>query len=268
MSLAKTMKLSDDEKTPVPSLDLSIPDVEDLINDDDGVEKMADVARAHGGDGGGEILPVPSPPSYRRCAGFAYVNRGKRKPNLGGVKAGRKTQERTRNQQLKDAVTANKGRPIEIGFEDRADNTVVPTGPYSTQWGNYFGEMIRGVANPRGNLQRGSSRLFVLHTVNRCIIQDPELITMYMRELEARVSTTTKQNQLRWSEGETSQDTFLADGACIAQDTPALETAELYSAPCDKSNDVRFHDELDESDETQIKGKGKEDPCFSGANAT
>ncbi|GJV39797.1 hypothetical protein Tco_1418237 [Tanacetum coccineum] len=42
-------------------------------------------------------------------------------------------------------VAANKGRPIEIGFEDRADNTVVPTGPYSTQWGNYFGEMIRSI---------------------------------------------------------------------------------------------------------------------------
>ncbi|GJS94731.1 hypothetical protein Tco_0801699 [Tanacetum coccineum] len=69
----------------------------------------------------------------------------KRKPNLGGVKAGRKTRERTRNQVLKDAVAANKGRPIEIGFEDRADNTVVPTGPYSTQWGNYFGEMIRSI---------------------------------------------------------------------------------------------------------------------------
>ncbi|GJU32823.1 F-box domain containing protein [Tanacetum coccineum] len=65
--------------------------------------------------------------------------------NLGGVKAGRKTRERTRNQVLKDAVAANKGRPIEIGFEDHADNTVVPTGPYSTQWGNYFGEMIRSI---------------------------------------------------------------------------------------------------------------------------
>ncbi|GJT31660.1 hypothetical protein Tco_0922079 [Tanacetum coccineum] len=71
--------------------------------------------------------------------------KGKRKPNLGGVKAGRKTRERTRNQVLKDAVAANKGRPIEILFEDRADNTVVPTGPYSTQWGNYFGEMIRSI---------------------------------------------------------------------------------------------------------------------------
>ncbi|GJR22063.1 hypothetical protein Tco_0970590 [Tanacetum coccineum] len=106
---------------------------------------MADVARAHGGDGGGEDPSRPPPTSFG-CAG-CFINRGKgkRKPNLGGVKAGRKTRERTRNQVLKDAVAANKGRPIEIGFEDRADNTVVPTGPYSTQWGNYFGEMIRSI---------------------------------------------------------------------------------------------------------------------------
>ncbi|GJR28057.1 hypothetical protein Tco_1104289 [Tanacetum coccineum] len=135
--------ISDDED-PLPH-DLADSDVEDLINDDDGVEKMADVARAHGGDGGGEDPSRPPPTSFG-CAG-CFINRGKgkRKPNLGGVKAGRKTRERTRNQVLKDAVAANKGRPIEIGFEDRADNTVVPTGPYSTQWGNYFGEMIRSI---------------------------------------------------------------------------------------------------------------------------
>ncbi|GJS94733.1 hypothetical protein Tco_0801701 [Tanacetum coccineum] len=135
--------ISDDED-PLPH-DLADSDVEDLINDDDGVEKMADVARAHGGDGGGEDPSRPPPTSFG-CAG-CFINRGKgkRKPNLGGVKAGRKTRERTRNQVLKDAVAANKGRPIEIGFEDRADNTVVPTGPYSTQWGNYFGEMSRSI---------------------------------------------------------------------------------------------------------------------------
>ncbi|GJX86138.1 hypothetical protein Tco_0336912 [Tanacetum coccineum] len=104
--------ISDDED-PLPH-DLADSDVEDLINDDD----------AHGRDGGGEDPSRPPPPSFG-CAG-CFVNRGKgkRKPNLGGVKAGRKTRERTRNQQLKDAVAANKGRPIEIGFEDRVDNTV------------------------------------------------------------------------------------------------------------------------------------------------
>ncbi|GJT95863.1 hypothetical protein Tco_1091381 [Tanacetum coccineum] len=52
------------------------------------------------------------------CAG-CFINRGKgkRKPNLGGVKAGRKTRERTRNQVLKDAVAANKGRALEIVFK-------------------------------------------------------------------------------------------------------------------------------------------------------
>ncbi|GJV24907.1 F-box domain containing protein [Tanacetum coccineum] len=117
----------------------------DCIPSDMSLGIMADVARAHGGDGGGEDPSRPPPTSFG-CAG-CFINRGKgkRKPNLGGVKAGRKTRERTRNQVLKDAVAANKGRPIEIGFEDRADNTVVPTGPYSTQWGNYFGEMIRSI---------------------------------------------------------------------------------------------------------------------------
>ncbi|GJW12424.1 hypothetical protein Tco_1578251, partial [Tanacetum coccineum] len=102
--------ISDDED-PLPH-DLADSDVEDLINDDDGVEKMADVARAHGGDGGGEDPSRPPPTSFG-CAG-CFINRGKgkRKPNLGGVKAGRKTRERTRNQVLKDAVAANKGRPI------------------------------------------------------------------------------------------------------------------------------------------------------------
>ncbi|GKB08064.1 hypothetical protein Tco_0836348, partial [Tanacetum coccineum] len=64
----------------------------------DTLPKMADVARAHGGDGGGEDPSRPPPTSFG-CAG-CFINRGKgkRKPNLGGVKAGRKTRERTRNQ--------------------------------------------------------------------------------------------------------------------------------------------------------------------------
>ncbi|GJU14776.1 hypothetical protein Tco_1142742 [Tanacetum coccineum] len=54
--------ISDDED-PLPH-DLADSDVEDLINDDDGVEKMADVARAHGGDGGGEDPSLPPPQSF------------------------------------------------------------------------------------------------------------------------------------------------------------------------------------------------------------
>ncbi|GJX34713.1 hypothetical protein Tco_0246270 [Tanacetum coccineum] len=63
MFLAKTMKLAMMKNPPVPH-DLADSDVEDLINDDDGVEKMADVARAHGGDGGGEDPSLPPPQSF------------------------------------------------------------------------------------------------------------------------------------------------------------------------------------------------------------
>jgi len=34
---------------------------------------------------------------------------------------------------------------LEIGFEEGADNTVVPTGPYSGHWGNLFGELVRSI---------------------------------------------------------------------------------------------------------------------------
>ncbi|GKA23850.1 hypothetical protein Tco_0709883 [Tanacetum coccineum] len=83
--------------------DLADSDVEDLINDDDGVEKMADVARAHGGDGGGEDPSRPPPTSFG-CAG-CFINRGKgkRKPNLGGRAASRlNTRDKTRNLSLKE----------------------------------------------------------------------------------------------------------------------------------------------------------------------
>ncbi|GKA56785.1 F-box domain containing protein, partial [Tanacetum coccineum] len=62
----QNLEISDDED-PLPH-DLADSDVEDLINDDDGVEKMADVARAHGGDGGGEDPSRPPPTSFG-CAG-------------------------------------------------------------------------------------------------------------------------------------------------------------------------------------------------------
>ncbi|GJT44422.1 hypothetical protein Tco_0953137 [Tanacetum coccineum] len=105
--------ISDDED-PLPH-DLADSDVEDLINDDDGVEKMADVARAHGGDGGGEDPSRPPPTSFG-CAG-CFINRGKgqERPNLGGDR-----------------------------FEDVAVNTV--SLPATTRpVGNYFGEMIRSI---------------------------------------------------------------------------------------------------------------------------
>nr|GFA14374.1 hypothetical protein [Tanacetum cinerariifolium] len=94
-------------------------DNEDLINVDDD----ADVARSHGGDGGGK---------------------GKRKPNLGGRAVGRlNTRDKTRNLSLKE-ITDTKG-PVPIQFELRDKQIVMPLGDHAAQWSSYIGEVIRGV---------------------------------------------------------------------------------------------------------------------------
>ncbi|GJS89133.1 hypothetical protein Tco_0771769 [Tanacetum coccineum] len=120
--------------------DLAYFDDEDLINvDDDGVDKMsADVARSHGGDGGGEDRP---PPHHvpTDCGG-----KGKRKPNLGDRAAGRlHTRDKTPNLSLKE-ITDKKG-PVPIRFEVRDKQTLMPLGDHATHWSSYIGEVIRGV---------------------------------------------------------------------------------------------------------------------------
>ncbi|GJS19470.1 reverse transcriptase domain-containing protein [Tanacetum coccineum] len=92
--------------------DLADSDDEDLVNvdDDDGVDVMsADVARGHGGDGGGDDRP-PTHHIPTGCGGcFANRGKGTRKPNLGGRKAGRlHTRQETRNLGLKK-ITDDKG---------------------------------------------------------------------------------------------------------------------------------------------------------------
>ncbi|GKC00388.1 F-box domain containing protein, partial [Tanacetum coccineum] len=86
---------------------LADSDDEDLINvDDDGVDKVysseeedSDVARSHGGDGGGK---------------------GKRKPNLGGRAAGRlNTRDKTRNLSLKEITDKKRPRPDPTQFDLR-----------------------------------------------------------------------------------------------------------------------------------------------------
>ncbi|GJW50413.1 putative reverse transcriptase domain, ribonuclease H-like domain, aspartic peptidase domain protein [Tanacetum coccineum] len=126
--------------------DLADFDDEDLINvDDDGVDKMsADVARSHGGDGGGEDRPPPHhvPTGCMGC--FANRGKGKRKPNLGGRAAGRlNTRDKTRNLSLKE-ITDKKG-PVPIRFELRDKQTVMPLGDHAAHWSSYIGEVIRGV---------------------------------------------------------------------------------------------------------------------------
>nr|GEX50151.1 hypothetical protein [Tanacetum cinerariifolium] len=86
-------------------------DDEDLINvDDDGVDKMSvDVARSHGGNGGGVDRPLPHhvPIGCEGC--FVNRGKGKRKPNLVCKTAGRlHTRNKTRNLLLKE-ITDKKG---------------------------------------------------------------------------------------------------------------------------------------------------------------
>ncbi|GJS53394.1 zinc finger, CCHC-type containing protein [Tanacetum coccineum] len=126
--------------------DLADSDDEDLINvDDDGVDKMsADVARSHGGDGGGEDRPPPHhvPSGCMGC--FANRGKGKRKPNLGGRAAGRlNTRDKTQNLSLKEIAVA-KG-PVPINFEQGDKQTLNPLGPHAAHWSNYIGEVVRSV---------------------------------------------------------------------------------------------------------------------------
>ncbi|GJY25660.1 retrotransposon protein, putative, ty3-gypsy subclass [Tanacetum coccineum] len=125
--------------------DLADSDVEDLVNvkDDDGVEVMsADVARGHGGDGGGDDRP-PSHHIPTGCGGcFANRGKGTRKANLGGRKAGRlHTRQETRNLGLKK-ITDDKG-PVPIRFEWDDKKTMMPLGGHASHWSNYLGELIR-----------------------------------------------------------------------------------------------------------------------------
>ncbi|GJY15902.1 putative reverse transcriptase domain, ribonuclease H-like domain, aspartic peptidase domain protein [Tanacetum coccineum] len=95
--------------------DLADSDVEDLINvDDDGVEKMssADVARSHGGDGGGDDRP-PSHVVPTGCGG-CFANKGK--------------------------------GPVPISFDVGDKHTLNPLGPHAAHWSNYVGEVVRSVS--------------------------------------------------------------------------------------------------------------------------
>ncbi|GJX49955.1 hypothetical protein Tco_0276800 [Tanacetum coccineum] len=104
----------------------------------------ADVARSHGGDGGGEDRPPP-PHVPTGCGGcFANRGKGKRKPNLGGRGAGRlNTRDKTRNLSLKDIAEA-KG-PVSIHFDVGDKQTLNPLGPHAAHWSNYIGEVVRSV---------------------------------------------------------------------------------------------------------------------------
>nr|GEY51251.1 hypothetical protein [Tanacetum cinerariifolium] len=115
---------------------LADSDDEDLINvdDDDGVDMSADVARGHGGGGGSDDRP----PTHHIPTGC----KGTRNPNLGRRKAGRlHSRQETRNLGLKK-ITNDKG-PVLIRFEWDDKKTLMPLGDHASHWSNYLGELIR-----------------------------------------------------------------------------------------------------------------------------
>ncbi|GJR86524.1 hypothetical protein Tco_0210535 [Tanacetum coccineum] len=118
-----------DEEDPIPH-DLADSDDEDLVNldIDDGVNVMsADVARGHGGDGGGDDRPPP----YQVRAPKALFRR-----------AGRlHTRQETQNLGLK-AITDKSG-PVPIRFEVNDRETLMPLGDHAAHWANYLGELVR-----------------------------------------------------------------------------------------------------------------------------
>ncbi|GKA32485.1 reverse transcriptase domain-containing protein [Tanacetum coccineum] len=92
-------------------------------------EMSADVARGHGGDGGGDD------------------RKGTRKPNLGGRSVGRQhTRQETQNLGLK-AITDKSG-PVPIRFEFGDRETRMPLGEHAAHWANYLGELIRELSLP------------------------------------------------------------------------------------------------------------------------
>ncbi|GKB32140.1 hypothetical protein Tco_0871541 [Tanacetum coccineum] len=105
-------------------------------------EMSADVARVHDGDGGGDDRP-PTHHIPTGCGGcFFNRDKGTRKPNLCGRKAGQlHTRQETRNLELKK-ITDDKG-PVPIRFEWDDKKTLIPLGEHASHWSNYLGELIR-----------------------------------------------------------------------------------------------------------------------------
>nr|GEW45976.1 hypothetical protein [Tanacetum cinerariifolium] len=102
----------------------------------------ADVARGHGGDGGGDDRPLP----YKVATGcggcLGNQGKGTRKTNLGGRRAGMLyTCQETRNLRLK-AITDKRG-PVPIRFEVDDRETLMPLGDHAAHWANYLGELVR-----------------------------------------------------------------------------------------------------------------------------
>ncbi|GJX96473.1 S-adenosyl-L-methionine-dependent methyltransferases superfamily protein [Tanacetum coccineum] len=107
------------------------------VDDDDGVAVMlADVARGHKGDGGGDDRPNTMSLLEKKWS------KGIQKPNLGGRKSGRMhTRKETRNLGLRK-ITDELG-PQPIRFEWKDNGMMLPLGDHSAHWANLLGEIVR-----------------------------------------------------------------------------------------------------------------------------
>ncbi|GKC90752.1 hypothetical protein Tco_1151401, partial [Tanacetum coccineum] len=127
-----------DEEDPIPH-DLADSDDEDLVNLDIDDGMSADVARGHGGDGGGDDRP-PSHQIPTGCGG-CLGNRGHPKTNLSGRRADSSIPAGGPETGLK-AITDKSG-PVTIRFEFGDRDTLMPLGEHAAHWANYLGEIVR-----------------------------------------------------------------------------------------------------------------------------
>ncbi|GJT23932.1 retrotransposon protein, putative, ty3-gypsy subclass [Tanacetum coccineum] len=130
--------------------DLADSDDEDLANDDDDdVAMSADVARGHGGDGGGDDRPPPRQIDVARGHGDdggdddrPLLGKGTRKPNRGGKKADRlDTRMKSKNLGLR-RITDQWG-PYQIRFEFNYRGTLMLLGDHATHWSSLLWEIVR-----------------------------------------------------------------------------------------------------------------------------
>nr|GEX61436.1 hypothetical protein [Tanacetum cinerariifolium] len=160
----------------------------------------ADVARGHGGDGGGDDRP-PTHHIPTGCGG-CFVNRGKdtRKPNLGGRKAGRlHTRQETQNLGLKkiaDDKAPNQARATQ-NRQNRAKSTVVCR------------QGSRSLARLRDQMMESSATreypslihtFFVTHTVGGVFMRDEDraIYEEILRLQDRRVCPTLKKTSMPW----------------------------------------------------------------------
>ncbi|GJX80373.1 hypothetical protein Tco_0328522, partial [Tanacetum coccineum] len=201
-------------------------------------------------DGGGEDPSRPPPTSFG-CAG-CFINRGKgkRKPNLGGVKAGRKTGERPGNQKVpagdKARLMATLG--VSYPFILRITSSRILR---SERWPSKSKDnsgLVGKSYNTTGNLEEGigsEDPETGAYDLDRSGGAKPMILRLPADEgVERRVKHTTAEIT-RWSEAGKLRGPHSWRGLVM----PGYVRSRLsYTAPVDRSRDVDFMMSLMRSD--------------------